>query len=164
MVLVITACFATKIVVLSVPVDSMSRLRASRSQVWHPPPRWQSAEPLHGAVAWAQAAHKQALPRACSGMRDSCVASKQTALHQHGGCFTPVACSTSMAHRLDCPHRGQMVESTGKTAGMRGVHCRRIRLGQSVASQIAGTGKMTRQEHRMHDTEITHSSPGAAHA
>jgi len=59
----------------------------------------------------AQASQMQALSRADAGSWASNSALKSTCVHQHGGCFTPVACSTSMAHWFTLPHNGQRLGS-----------------------------------------------------
>jgi hypothetical protein len=53
-------------------------------------------------------AHKQATPRAASGILFSNSALNCVFVHQQGGCWTPVARSTSMAHWFGWPHKGQI--------------------------------------------------------
>lgn len=87
---------------------------ARRQQILEPAQQVQGASPL------PQAAHRQALPRACSGMRDSKLASNLAWVHQHGACLTPVARSTSIAHWFCCPHSGHRLGSTGRATCMGG--------------------------------------------
>jgi hypothetical protein len=68
--------------------------------------------PPYGDPAFsAQERHTQAVRRAFAGTLSSSSAPKSTCVHQQGGCATPVARSTSIAHRLGCPHKGQRVGS-----------------------------------------------------
>jgi len=64
-------------------------------------------EPGHAVAAFTQAAHRQATPRAASGILFSKSALNCAWVHQQGGCWMPVAACTSMAHWLGWPHRGQ---------------------------------------------------------
>ncbi len=57
-------------------------------------------------MAAAQAAQMQAFWRWSAGTRASKSSVNVAWVHQHGGCFWPVARSTSMAHWLSLPHSG----------------------------------------------------------
>jgi hypothetical protein len=48
----------------------------------------------------------QAWLRCTSGIRANSSALKLTWVHQHGGCFSPVSRSISIAHWFPCPHKG----------------------------------------------------------
>lgn len=84
------------------------------------------------SAACAQAAQTQALSRACCGMAASSALPKLASVHQQGGCFTPVARSTSMAHWLAWPHSGQTVGSVAGMTGMDGLRGRKCGHPQSV--------------------------------
>jgi hypothetical protein len=76
------------------------------------------ADQVRNDSVWTQPAQMQACPRVSAGNCSNSSFVKVAPVHQHGGCFTPVADSTSIAHRLDWPHKGQRVVLDVKSAGM----------------------------------------------